>query len=66
MADPNNNARRNWLDNMRERRRSLQQQLEAVELGETDTILAGKVRGMISEIRALTASIEDAEKFFQE
>lgn len=65
MSNPENNPRRNWLEAMRDQRRALQQKLEAVELTQTDAVLAAEVRGLVSELRAMDATIENVEKFFE-
>jgi len=60
------NPKKDLLENLRDRVSSVQKELNDVDLTMTDQMLAGKVRGLVSELRARTEALNDVQEFFDQ
>lgn len=67
MADDKKpNPRTSWFESMRDRVKSVQNEIDSLELGQTDSELAAKFRALMAKKQAYLEAIDDADKFFSE
>ena len=69
MADPKTSivqSIQDWREEMRQRRETVQDRIKSLQLDQPDVALAGSIRGLVAELRALDQEIEAAERFFDQ